>query len=481
LNTFINADFLLQNQTALRLYHEVASGLPIVDFHNHLAIADLAANRQYDNLTRLWLSNDPYKHRLMRITGVAEKYITGTASDYEKFLAWAKTVPKTLGNPLFHWSALELKRIFDWDTCLSEDTADDLWHYANEQLQQPDYGALALVKKWNPEVLISSDDLLDDLSAHQAVNDQEPGFKILPSLRADSILEFDRTVHSHRQHWLEAHWGSPILSLADYECAVIQRLDDFDRAGCLLADHALDADFSFQPASPKDAATLFNRFLNGEVLSDQERNRLQSYLLQFLGQQYAQRDWVLQLHIGAQRHTSSRLRQLTGSTGGYASIGSGCNQAAICAFLDYLEQLDCLPKTILYAANPADVVAFSTMTGSFTHDGVGGKLQVGPPWWYNDHLDGICQHLITLSNYGLLSQFIGMTTDSRSILSLSRHEYFRRVLCNLLGTWVEQKILPPDQALLEKLVTDICYHNSRTYLGLTRITSIPSYEKSIAE
>jgi len=376
-------DFMLKTKTAQRLYHEHAEGLPIIDFHNHLSAGDLADDRRFDNITQLWLASDPYKHRAMRIAGVPERLITGDASDREKFDAWAATVPKTVGNPLFHWTALELKRYFDIGEFLTPETAAWIWDACNDRR----YTARQLVA--NVECLCTSDRLNDDLSAHARL----ASFKtqVLPSVR-------------------------------DAETLDVARFDEFQRLGCRLADHGTD---NFQTLLP-------------------------------LAREYARRGWSMQLHFGAQRETSSRLRKLAGPAGGYATIGNKCDIPSLCRFLDDLEKEDCLPRTILYPLNPSDYAAIATLTGSFP-----GKVQFGPAWWYNDHVLGIRQHLDALASYGLLSTFIGMTTDSRCFLSMVRHEYFRRVLCDWLGEKVEDGELPSD---LGRLVRAVAYENARQWI-----------------
>jgi len=378
-------DFLLRTKTARRLYHEHAEGLPIVDFHNHLNARDLADDRVFENITQLWIATDPYKHRAMRMAGVPERLISGDASDREKFDAWAATVPKTVGNPLYHWTALELKRYFDISEPLSPATADRVWHICNERR----YTARQLISMARVECLCTSERLGDDLSAHAQLANFAT--RVLPSLR-------------------------------DAEQVDAERFDEFDRHGCRLADHGTD---DFQSLLP-------------------------------LAREYARRGWILQLHFGAQRETSSRLRRLAGPTGGYATIGNCCDIRALCRFLDDLDREEALPRTILYPLNPADYAAIATLTGSFP-----GKVQFGPAWWYNDHALGIRHQLDTLASYGLLSTFIGMTTDSRSFLSMTRHEYFRRILCDWLGEKAEAGELPPE---LGQLVRDLAYENARRWI-----------------
>ncbi|MEK6481197.1 glucuronate isomerase [Catalinimonas sp. 4WD22] len=455
----IHKDFLLFNKTGVRLFHEVAKALPVIDYHNHLNPLHLAENKKFDNLAQLWITSDPYKHRAMRIHGIPEQGISGEAEPYDKYMHWVKTLPHTLGNPLFHWNALELKRVFGIDKILNEKNAKKIWKHCNALLQEDGFGATDILKKFNTEMLCTSDDLLDDYQSHLAVGVNHKKLKVLPSLRADSILAFHQPNHAEWMEKLMALSGIQVHSLVDYEEAIMKRLQVLDQAGCRFSDHALDSGFTFQTTSASAARKLFAKRLEKQMLPIDERIQLQSYLLTFLGKAYADRGWTMQLHIGAQRYTSSRLRKLAGPTGGFAAMGSACDIASLCAFLDSLEQEEKLPQTILYTLNPADNAPFATLTGSFAEDGMPGKIQFGPAWWYNDHLEGMENQLTTLASHSLLSHFIGMTTDSRSILSFSRHEYFRRILCNWIGKQVEEGKFPDDFSLLKNLVERICYLN----------------------
>lgn len=463
-NNFLTDDFLLRNDVARELFHGYASQLPIIDYHNHLDPQALADDRSYASIGELWVVADPYKHRAMRINGIPEKYISGS-SDLEKtFAAWAQTFPKTVGNPLYHWSVLEMKRVFGVETLLSPQTMSGIEKHCNELLRQSSYSTMGILRKWKVELLCTSDDLLDDISVHRQATETGYGITVLPSLRADSILSFGQPAFSG---WLRKLCATnPVNDLEEYLHAIHVRLDAFSQAGCKLADHALDNGFHFEPPSKEVAAKLFASCMDSSELNTQELIQLKSYLLYFLAREYAERGWVMQLHIGAERFTSSRLRRLSGSTGGYATIGQACDIKSLCLFLDSVEQEGLLPKTILFTLNPADNEALATLTGSFAEDGVVGKIQFGPAWWYNDHKEGMENHLRTLSCYGLLSRFIGMTTDSRSILSFSRHEYFRRILCNYIGTLAEQKEIPDDMEFLSGLVSDLSYHNSKQFLNL---------------
>ena len=459
----IHKNFFLQNSLTEELYHTMAKSLPVVDYHNHLNPKDIAKNRRFLNISEAWVMHDPYKHRAMRICGVSENGITGNATDREKFTNWAKTVPKTLGNPLFLWSALELKRIFGIEEFLSEKNAMNVWDNCNHQLQQEGFGTVDILKKFNAETVCTSDDLLDDLSYHQQAT-KEQGIQVFPSLRGDSILAFELPGFKSWFTKFENQSTQNIHNLDDYKSAIIAQIEKFSVAGCLLADHSLDSGFIFNIPIEKVIAETFKKWLNGNELTVSEIFQLKNHLLIFLGEEYAKLGWVLQLHIGAQRFTSSRLRKLAGPAGGFATIGKSCDIAGFCSFFDELEKKEYLPKIILYTLNPADNEPFATLTGSYAEDGVPGKIQFGPGWWYNDQYEGIRKQLIDLSSYGLLSQFIGMTTDSRSVFSFSRHEYFRRILCNQIGQWVKEGLMPDDMDLIGGLVKDISYFNIKNWL-----------------
>jgi len=462
---FIHDDFLLGNKTARRLYHDHAARLPIVDYHSHLDARELADDRRFDTLADVWLDCDPYKHRALRIAGIAEQFITGTATPWEKFEHWAAVVPQTLGNPLFHWTALELRRAFGIRTLLTPATAAAVWEQARKLLHAPTHSARGLIRRANVECLCTSDRLLDDLTPHARLAASTFTTRVLPSLRADDLLAVATADYGPWLRRLAAASGSTVGDWDGFSWAVVQQLDRFHQAGCRLADHALD-EFRYTTANKTETQRLFARRLADDPLSDGEMVQLRSAMLRFLAAEYARRGWTLQLHLGAQRQTSSRLRALAGPAGGYASVGRTCDVASLCRLFDDLEQDGRLPRTILYTLNPADNAALATLTGSFTGEGVRGKMQFGPAWWYNDHRAGIARHLEDLASYGLLASFVGMTTDSRCLLSMTRHEYFRRVLCDFLGVRVEAGEYPHDETLLAQLVRDLAYENAHRWLAV---------------
>ena len=438
---FINNDFLLESPLARTLYHEYVEGLPIADYHNHLCPSDLASDRRFDDIGQLWVASDPYKHRAMRLFGEKESVISGPASSREKFDAWARTLPNTLGNPLFHWSAMEMKNVFGLDIMPDPSCADEVWAACNERLGEDGFSTMGILKGFGVKVLSTSDDLLDDVTVHSSVKGE---IKVTPSLRADSILGFSPA-------WLE-RLGSP-KTLEEYLAAVDARLDAFSANGCRVADHALDDGWRFELTDMQTASALY---ASGEYADV----RLRSYVLGHLASEYARRGWAMLLHIGAQRFTSSRLRSIAGPAGGYAGIGNTADIKSLCTFLDSQDVKGELPKTGLFTLNPADNAALAVLTGSYSQDGVKGKVQFGPAWWYNDHFYGMTDQLENLAAYSLMPQFIGMTTDSRNVLSFSRHDYFRRILCNWLADKALRGQFPTDEAYLGHIAADISYNNA---------------------
>jgi glucuronate isomerase len=460
---YLGEDFLLASPYGRMLYHVHAAALPVIDYHCHIDPRSVADDQVFEDITQLWIRSDPYKWRAMRMNGIEEQRITGDASHWQTFEAWAQTVPHTVGNPLFHWTGLELKRYFGVDELLRPASAAEIWHHCNALLPQADFSARGLLARAGVEILCTSDDLLDDLEPHRRMQASGSAIRMVPSLRADSMVAVGSPGFPAWCRGLGQRTGMAVESLDAFQAAVDLRLDAFDALGCRVADLGLDRPV-FAPVGEGEAAQLFERLLAGHALSVTEQQQLQTHLLVFAGMQYHRRGWMMQLHIGAQRHTSQRLREASGGAGGYACIGSTSDVALVCGLLDRLERQGGLPRTVLYTLNPSDTEMFASLAGSFTEDGVPGKLQFGPAWWLNDHRDGIERQLRALGNLGLLGRHIGMTTDSRSLLSYSRHEYYRRILCNLLGSWVDAGELPRDEDLLAGLVRDICYFNAKRWL-----------------
>ena len=462
---FIHDDFLLTTPTARRLYHQFAESEPILDYHCHLSPRDLAEDRQFNNFFEIWLEGDHYKWRAMRANGVAERFCTGDAEPVEKFRAWAATVPRTLRNPLYHWTHLELARYFGITELLDESNAERIWHEANEQLATPEFSTHGILKKFCVTTVCTTDDPADDLHHHAALAGSDLGTRVLPTFRPDAALAVNRP--DFFNSWLtrlEQASDTDITTLPALLDALRQRSDFFHERGCRLSDHGLDRCYA-EPCTDTEAATIFDAARNGRAASPHERAKFASLVMLFLGRLYAQSGWTMQLHLGALRNNNTRLLRELGPDTGFDSIGDFPQAQALSAFLDRLDSDNSLPKTILYNLNPADNYALATMAGNFQDGTVAGKVQLGSGWWFLDQKEAMEWQLNALSTLGLLSRFIGMVTDSRSFMSYPRHEYFRRVLCNLIGRDVEAGELPDDDALLAPLVRNICHENARRYFG----------------
>ncbi|HYL85531.1 MAG TPA: glucuronate isomerase [Candidatus Angelobacter sp.] len=471
---FIHDDFLLETKTARRLYHEYAAPEPILDYHSHLSPADIAADRRFQNLFEIWLEGDHYKWRLMRANGIADRYCTGDAPAHEKFLAWARTVPAALRNPVYHWTHLELKRYFGIAELLDEGSAEAIWERANRLLQAKELTTRGILRKFKVRALCTVDDPCDDLRHHRAIAAAGEEFHVLPTFRPDQALAVDSPREFNA--WvarLEAASNVHVSSLRDFLAALQQRHDFFHANGGRLSDHGLEHCYS-GPCTEQTASAVFAKARAGNPATPEEKEQFASYLMLFFGRLDAEKGWTQQLHIGALRNVNTRgLREL-GRDKGFDSIGDWNQAAPLCSFLDKLNQENALPRTILYNLNPADNYVFSTAAGSFQEGPVAGKVQFGSGWWFLDQKEGIEWQLNALSNTGLLSRFIGMLTDSRSFMSFPRHEYFRRVLCNVIGRDVEKGELPSDEKLVGNMVRDICYRNAERYLNLGNDTSAGS-------
>jgi glucuronate isomerase len=463
---FIHDDFLLGSKTARHLYHGYAEAEPVLDYHSHLSPADIAADRRFKDIFEIWLEDDHYKWRAMRANGISERFCTGDAPPFEKFLAWARTVPFAVRNPLYHWTHLELKRYFDIGELLDEGSAKKVWDRANFLLQTAELTVRGILKKFHVRVICTADDPCDDLRHHQAIASSEKSFRVFPTFRPDRA--FGVGTPQEFIPWLgqlEAASNISISSLRDFLSALKQRHDYFHSHGGRLSDHGLNYCCS-ELCTEQQASTVFAKARGGVPATREEAERFGSYLLLFFGRLDAEKGWTKQLHLGALRRVNTRRTLELGSDKGYDGIGDWNQAEALCSFLDKLDQEQALPKTIVYNVNPADNYAFATAIGSFQEGPVAGKVQFGSGWWFLDQKDGIEWQLNALSNTGLLSRFIGMLTDSRSFMSLPRHEYFRRVFCNLLGREVESGELPNDEKLLGAMVQNVCYRNAERYLGL---------------
>lgn len=459
---FITDTFLLQNKFAEALYFGYAEKQPIIDYHNHLPPAEIAGDRVFENISQLWISGDHYKWRAMRALGINEHYITGNASAEEKFAAWAKTVPHTLRNPLFHWTQLELKRYFDVDDYLNESTAPGIFNDINRKLQQPGYSVQGLLTKMNVEMLCTTEDPTDSLEYHQALASGTFSTKVMTAFRPDKALLIDNETYNNYLGQLESASGISINTYNDLKDALLKRLDFFHENGCRISDLGF-THLPFEAYTDAEVSAIFDKRRNGSPFTLAEADKFKTALLLFLCEEYATRGWVQQFHLGALRNNNTRMLATLGPDTGWDSIGDYTQGTTLSRFLDALDSKDKLAKTILYNLNPADNELFAAMTGNFNDGSLRGKVQYGSGWWFLDQKDGMTRQLNALSNMGLLSTFVGMLTDSRSFMSFPRHEYFRRVLCNLLGQEMESGELPQDIAWVGSMVADICYRNARQY------------------
>jgi glucuronate isomerase len=461
---FLTEDFLLSNDAARRLYHQFAAPQPILDYHCHLSPRDIAENRRFANLYEIWLEGDHYKWRAMRANGVPEKYITGNATTYEKFLAWARTVPYTLRNPLHHWTHLELQRYFGITELLDETSAASIWERANGALSGG-LTAHAILQKFRVEIVCTTDDPTDDLKHHRAIAKSKLPTRVFPAFRPDRALAIGDAEFLPWVEKLSQAANIEVGSLATFMQALQKRHDFFQALGCRLSDHGLDHCYA-TPCSERDAAAIFSKARKGQAITTEKRTQFASFMMVFFGRLDAEKGWTKQLHLGAQRNVNTVARRTLGADAGYDAIGDFPQGEHLAAYLDLLSQENALPQMIVYNVNPRDTFQLATLIGSFQDGPRPGKLQYGSAWWFLDQKEGITDQLETLSNTGLLSRFIGMVTDSRSFMSYPRHEYFRRILCDIVGQDVERGELPDDDAMLGKLIQDICYGNAKQYLRL---------------
>lgn len=463
-------NFLLTNETAAHLYNTYAKDMPIIDYHCHLNPQEVYENKQFKTLTNVWLDGDHYKWRLMRANGIEEEKITGSASDYEKFLAWAKTVPMTIGNPLYHWTHLELKRFFNIDEILNEQTAPFIWEKANEKLRSGKFGARDLITRSNVKVICTTDDPTDSLEYHMKLRDVQ-GFEtqVLPSFRPDKGLEINQEGFKSWIAKLQDCSNRSIHTYDDLLKALESRARFFHSMGGRLSDHALNK-MVYTKTSKEEVSEIFLKALKGEGVSTEEESKYKSYTLIFLGKLYNELGWAMQFHLHALRNNNTKMFRQLGPDTGYDSMYDGQVAEPLVQLLDQMDVQNSLPKTILYSLNPKDNYVLASIIGSFQGDGIPGKLQLGTAWWFNDQREGMLEQMKALSNIGLFSRFIGMLTDSRSFLSYTRHEYFRRLVCSLIGTWVEEGEVPNDQQLLEQIVKGICYENAKDYFSFPAYT-----------
>ena len=465
---FIDGDFLLQSATAKRLYHDHAEKMPVFDYHCHVPAAQIAADHNFENLTRAWLAGDHYKWRAMRANGVDEMYITGSADDFEKFYKWAETVPYTVRNPLYHWTALELKRFFGIDEPLNADSARTIYDTCGEMLRSNEFTVRNLMRKMNVQFVCTTEQPQDPLEHHKKIRADKLEIEVSTAFRADSAMAgADTTGLNSFISGLEKACGTDIADYAGYINALKKRHGYFAENGCSLSDYGIERAFA-EDYTAREIEFFFQKIKSKEKLRRSDRLKFNSAVMADLAEMHADNGWVMQLHLGAVRSVNTKMLSKLGPDTGYDSIGDFEQARPLAKFLDRLESRDKLPKTILYNLNPADNAVFAAIAGCFQDGRIPGKIQWGAAWWFLDQKRGIEQHLNTLSEMGLLSRFVGMLTDSRSFLSYPRHEYFRRILCNILGNDVEAGLLPGDIGLLGTIVEDICFKNAKRYFQQPR-------------
>ena len=464
MKAFLDDDFLLTTPTARRLY-QVARSMPILDYHCHLDPKEIAQDRRFENITQVWLGGDHYKWRLMRANGVDEAYITGDAPDREKFQKWAETLELAIGNPLYHWSHLELRRYFGYEGVLNGDTAQEVWELCNQKLQEPGMSARNLIANSGVTLVCTTDDPADSLEWHQQLaQDSSFPVKVLPAWRPDAAMGLERPEYLDYLQRLGQAAGVEIRTYGDLKKALLSRMAFFDKMGCRASDHALTAAVC-QPASEEELERVFQKRLEGEPLTQEELAAFQTGFLRFVAGEYKRLGWVMQLHYGCRRNNNTRMFHKLGRDTGYDAVLQGTPSLEVAAFLNLLASQDALPRMVLYSLNPNDDEGLNSVIGCFQDGTPLGRIQQGSAWWFNDHKAGMVKQLTAFANGGLLGNFIGMLTDSRSFLSYPRHEYFRRILCELLGAWVENGEYPADWKALEKMVRGVCYNNAVEFFG----------------
>ncbi len=463
---FLTEDFLLKTETSKKLYHQYAADMPIIDYHCHINPQEIYEDKKFDSITQIWLGGDHYKWRLIRSNGVCEEEVTGNADDLTKFRKFAGMLTKAIGNPMFHWTHLELKRYFGYDGVLNEDTADEVYALCNEKLQQDDMSVRNLIKKSNVKMIGTTDDPIDSLEWHKKLKEDEDfDVVVAPSFRPDKAVNIEKSGFCEYIAKLAEVSGIDIKSAEDVKTALSKRLDFFCELGCCATDHGLDY-VVYSPASDEEVEKIFATVINGGTVSQEDADKYKTAILLHMGKEYAKHGIVMQLHYGAQRNTNTKMFEALGPDTGFDCISVKDCGVAITGLLNALEKENALPKTILYSLNPQDNELLDTILGCFQGTEVAGKIQHGSAWWFSDTKSGMEAQIKSLANLSLLGNFIGMLTDSRSFLSYTRHEYFRRILCNIIGEWVDNGEYPNDEKALGEIVQDICYNNAKRYFDL---------------
>lgn len=461
---FMDKDFLLSTDMAKKLYHDYAEVMPILDYHCHINPQEIYEDRKFDNITQVWLGGDHYKWRQMRSNGVAEKYVTGDGSDREKFQAWAETMPKLIGNPLYHWSHLELRRYFGYEGYLNGDTAEEVWNLCNAKLQEDSMTVRNLIKQSGVTLICTTDDPVDTLEWHQKIA-ADPTFdvQVLPAWRPDKAMNVEKPTFAPYIEQLSKVSGIQVSDLASLKEAIKNRMAYFAANGCSVSDHALEYVMYF-PASDEEVDAILKRGLKGEAISKEDELKYKTAFMLFVAKEYAKMNWVMQIHYGCKRDNNAYMFEQLGADTGFDCINNYAPSAQMADFLNALSATNEIPKTILYSLNPNDNASIASIIGCFQSD-IPGKIQQGSAWWFNDHKLGMIEQMSELANLGCLGNFNGMLTDSRSFLSYTRHEYFRRILCEMIGGWVENGEYPADMKALEEIIRGICYNNAVKYFG----------------
>ncbi len=465
MKAFMDENFLLSTPTAQKLFHDYAEQTPVLDYHCHINPKEIAQDRKFDNITQVWLGGDHYKWRFMRSCGVDERFITGDASDREKFFKWAEVLGKAIGNPLFHWSHLELQRYFGYHGVLNKNTAEEVWNLCNAKLAEPSMSVRNLIRQSNVTLICTTDDPVDSLEWHDAIAaDDSFDVQVLPAWRPDKAMNIEKPEYPDYLKTLSSVSGVSISSFADLKKALQVRMDFFASRKCCVSDHALEY-VMYAPATDAEIEAIFKKRLSGSPVSREEELAFKTAFMLFVGREYHKRGWVMQLHYGCKRDNNRLMYDKLGPDTGYDCINNYAPSAQMADFLNALIETDELPKTILYSLNPNDNEAIGTILGCFQDSTAVAKIQQGSAWWFNDHKIGMKNQMLSLANLGNLSGFVGMLTDSRSFLSYTRHEYFRRILCDLIGELVENGEFPYDEEILSGIVRDISYYNAVRYFG----------------